>query len=538
MKIRLGVACLVGLGLIATAVQAADESQVLRQQAERFASEDRCPEAIERARGARALDAGDARAALVEGRCLLREGDYTAAIEPLETARGLAPSVPGVTTDLVQCHYHRGDLDAARREIERAEIEQPGDARLALYKGLVLARSAQNEEAAASFDRAASLDPSLADAASLYAARTWATARDRERAEQALERASQADPDSEWGREASRELAQLRELTRRRAWARLEGGLEWTDNVNFSGDVSPNAQSQLVLGPFRKPRDDLRGIWEADAGVEIAGTHEWSTGVGVAYQANAHAEIHEKPTGRFDWQAPSGWLWFDRRLGEKTWLRLQPFGGYSWLGYDPFVLYGGGGGEISTRFDEAWGGRVFVQATVNDYQFRPKAAGLNAAQTRFARRARDRDGVQVWTGLEGNHTLGLTDGRLRAGSAYERYEAEGRDWSHHGWRSWVGLNQPLPADFRFEVEGSYTWRPYDHRSSYQRGYFTGVGLSGTGRTRRDQLWRVETELAHRVNEWLELAVHWRYRNQESNVRVFDHEQHVVGGTFTVFVGNY
>ena len=530
-------AFVLAIALAAVGARAADEAQVLRQQAERLASQGRCAEAVERARSARALEPGNAAAALIEGRCLLQERDYAAALEPLGTARELDPSLDGLSTDLVQCHYHLDDLEAARREIERAESEQPDDARLQLYKGLVLARSAQNDEAAASFDRAASLDPSLADAASLYAGRTWTTLRDRERAEEALERASQSDPDSEWGRQAALELAQLRDATRRRAWLRVQGGLEWTDNVNLSADITVNQLNQELRGPFRRPRADLRGTWEADAGVELAGDSGWSTGVGFSYAGNAHAELRDRRTARFDFHEPTGFVWFDKRLGESTWLRLLPFGGFAWLGYVPFALFGGGAAELSTRFGEASGGRLISQVTVIDFQSRPRTRDLGAlappATINFARRARNRDGTQYWIGAEANHTLSATETRFHLGTGYERYQAEGRDWTSDATRTWVGFRQPLPADFRFEAEGAYTWRPYEHRSSFDRQFFAGAGPK-----RRDQVWEVDTQLAHRLNEWLELAVHWEYVNQESNVRVFDFEEHVVGGTFTLFFGHY
>jgi Flp pilus assembly protein TadD len=53
---------------------AADEAPVLRQRAEQLAASGRCEEALPRARRARELAPQDARAALVEGRCLLRLG--------------------------------------------------------------------------------------------------------------------------------------------------------------------------------------------------------------------------------------------------------------------------------------------------------------------------------------------------------------------------------------------------------------------------------------------------------------------------------
>src|SRR5262245_6168857 len=94
------------IGVAALPAFAADEGPVLRQRAEQLAGAGRCEEALPRARRARELAPGDARAALVEGRCLLRLGQYRESLAPLTKARELDPSLTGVSTDLAQAHYH------------------------------------------------------------------------------------------------------------------------------------------------------------------------------------------------------------------------------------------------------------------------------------------------------------------------------------------------------------------------------------------------------------------------------------------------
>ena len=535
-----------GIALAALCVapaRAADEGQVLRQQAERLASQDRCGEAVELARRARALDPSDARAARVEGRCLVRGLDYEAALAPLREARELDPSLPGLSTDLVQCHYHLDQLDEARAEAQRALAENPDDARLQLYIGLLRSREAREAEAAAAFDRAASLDSSLVEAASLYSGRTWAGLRDREQARQALVRARDADPDSEWGQAAAQELERLDEPYRRRGWVRFEGGIEYDSNVPRV-EVSPNLISRRLLGPFPDDEEDWRTLFEADAGVELSRSPDRSVGVAVGYAGNAHFDLHD-----FDLMAPWASLWLDQRLGEDTWLRVQPSGGYIWFDSEPFAAYGGATLSVSTLFSDDTGGRAFVDTNYVDIRLPIRVpASFTPAQNRVTTRARNRDGLDLEAGLELHHTFDASDTRLRFGSAYERTQTEGRDWSFHGGEVWLGLLQPLPRDLRFELEGRYTYRDFDHRSSYlaPRVYFgTGPGgippappFSGGGPDRRDQLFEVEAELSHRVTDWLELAVHYRFQDQESNTSLFDYDSHVAGATFTLYYGDF
>ena len=93
--LRTLVACAL-LCALAGAAHAADEGAVLRLRAEQLAAEDRCEEALERARRARELLPNDAAAALVEGRCALRLNRYGEAIAALEDVRRLAPDTAGI----------------------------------------------------------------------------------------------------------------------------------------------------------------------------------------------------------------------------------------------------------------------------------------------------------------------------------------------------------------------------------------------------------------------------------------------------------
>ena len=128
-------AVLLTAGLLAPIAYAADEGLVLRQSAERLAAANRCDEAIPKARRARALAPEDAAAAAIEGRCALHQKRYDDAVAPLEDARRLDAALPGVSTDLAMAHYHRGDFEAADRELRVAEQQDRDHPRVLLYRG-------------------------------------------------------------------------------------------------------------------------------------------------------------------------------------------------------------------------------------------------------------------------------------------------------------------------------------------------------------------------------------------------------------------
>ncbi len=525
------------VGVAALPALAADEAPVLRQSAEQLAASGRCEEALPRARRARELAPRDARAALVEGRCLSRLGQYREALAPLAAARELDANLPGVSADLAQAHYHLDEIDAASAELDRAERENPNDARTQLYRGLVLSRQAKQREAALAFDRASGLDPGLSGIAGLYAGRSWASAQEREKAKAALERARSADPDSEWGRAAARELEVLDAPNRRHVWAKLRGGVEHDSNVTLQSEDLPFSAIQLSQFPDLRPdeRNDTRAVFEAQGGLELLRDEDQSAGAAIGYYGNAHDNVHQ-----LDLQYPWLTFWYDRRLSEDTWLRLQPFGGYAWLETDPFVVHGGGTVSISHAFTDRVAGRLYSRVNVNDFLYRirpdPVIESFDLGLSEWVRHLRNRDGVENETGVEASFAVVPDSTSLRAGTAYQRYWAEGRDWSRHGSRSWIGATQALPWHFVLDLVGSFSYHPYDHRSSYDEQFFSRYRV-GAGPKRRDRIWDAQAELRYPLTSWLEISARGQYTGSESNVEVFDYDRWIAGGYLTFTWGH-
>ena len=525
------------VGVAALPALAADEGPVLRQRAEQLAASGHCDEAIPRARRAREIDPRDARAALVEGRCLLRLGQYRESIPVLEAAREIDPKATGVAADLGQAHYHLDEIDAASAELDRAERENPNDARTQLYRGLVLSRQAKQREAAVAFDRASGLDPGLTGVAGLYAGRSWASAQERAKAKAALERARAADPDSEWGRTAAQEIEVLDAPNRRHVWAKLRAGVEHDSNVTLQNDI-PYSALQISRDPnlaHAREHEDTVAVFEAEGGFEFLRDEKQSAGAAIGYSGNAHDRVPE-----LDLQFPWLTAWYDRRLSEHTWVRLQPFGGYAWLDGDEYLGLGGATASIAHEFTDRFTGQLYTRVFANDFLYNldrdPEVAvsAGPAVADRF-RRFRNRDGVEYDAGVEGRFALLAGRTTLRAGSEYQRYESEGRDWEYHGSRTWLGVTQALPWRFVLDVVGSYGWYPYDHTSSYDEDLLR--YLVGKGPEREDQIWDVQGELRYPVTDWLELSARGEYTDAGSNVRVFDYDRWIAGGYLTVTWGH-
>jgi tetratricopeptide (TPR) repeat protein len=497
---------------IALEVRAADEGQVLRMRAEVLASEGQCEQAIEKARAARRYDPGDAKAALIEGRCLLNLKRYDEAVAAFEAARGIDAGYAGLSLDLAAAYYHTGDLDASRRALEHAEAESPDEPRVSLYRGLLLLEQSQDAQAAAAFERASRMDPAIDPLASYYAGLAWERAREREQARAALEGVRDRSPSSPWAEEAG---SALERLDQREAadvphyWAQLSIGGEWDSNVVLRGDG-------IDLPPDISDDEDGRGIWSAEVGAELFNSENYAGGVIAGYHGNRHVDLEE-----FDLRYPSASLWLDRRIDDRSFVRLQPYGGYAWVDESEYLGQGGATLSYHRNFDERGAGRLYSQVTYRDYLFR---TGLLPAAVQPLDDELDRDG---WDFLGGyDHVLPLDDQTsLRAGVAFGHYEAEGAEYSHQTYGGQLGLRRGLPFEFVLDLEGAYAYQPYRNESVFS------LPVPQTGPERRDQLFGTRVALERRLLSWLSVTAHWRYQNNESNVRVFDYDRHILGGYF-------
>jgi tetratricopeptide (TPR) repeat protein len=516
------VAALAAATLFAVGAQAADEGLVLRTSAEQLAVQDRCDEAIAKARHARAAATDDdAKAAAIEGRCALRLGRYDEAIKALEDARRLDPQLPGVSIDLAMAHYHRGDAAAADAELTRAEAESPDDARVLLYRGLLLMEDAKDREAAVVLERAGRQSASVDPLASYYAALAWQRSEEREKARASLERARAAEPGSRWSKQAADALAQFGsggDAAPRRFWAALSVGVEYDSNVVLRGDG-------VSLPRNISDESDGRVWWNVEVGAEAFRTENWAGGAVAGYYGSAHFELHD-----FDIAYPNGSVWLDRRIDDESFLRLQPFIGYAATDYeDSYLFHGGATLSYHRRFEEAGSGRLWAQYGYNDYRF--DIPPLVVMGTDLSRRL-DRDGSEYRAGYD--HAYGLTDTTtLKGGVSYLYYEADGRDYDFSAYGGYAGFEQRLPARFVLDATVSFSYEPYRSKSVFDAAPPVSPP---TGPKRLDKVTKAGGALSRPITDWLEAAVYYSFTDNDSNIGVYDYDRHIAGGFITLSYG--
>jgi predicted Zn-dependent protease with MMP-like domain len=96
---------------------------------------------------------------LVKGRALAMLGDPRAAVEAFESARPLLGDDPDLLTELGMSQFEALDFRRARELFSRLVTENPDDARVHHYLGLLDERDGKVEEAERHFRRACAIDP-------------------------------------------------------------------------------------------------------------------------------------------------------------------------------------------------------------------------------------------------------------------------------------------------------------------------------------------------------------------------------------------
>lgn len=499
-----GGACAAALLLAGAPAAGADErADVLRLRAEQLAADDDCEQALEVLERARAVDASDARAWRLAGRCQLRLQRYGAAADSLARAAEIDPRLEDVAGLRGIALYHTGDLEGARAALERARDRGEGDpAEIDLYTGLVLLQQARVREAAVALERARRAAPGRVDpVASYYAGLAWRAADERERAEEALRRVTDEHEGTPWAREAERAL-ERRRTRGGRPWALVRVGLEYDDNVVLRGD-------DVELPGEISDEEDGRAVWYGEGGAELFRRGPWSGGLFGSYYGSAHFDLDQ-----FDTHRPTVGGWVDRELGRHSRARLRADVGYAWVDYDDFLF--DQRAELSFLHD--WGDagetELFVgQELDNFFLHLPDAtAELN------------RDGLGVGTGVR--HYLGLLDGDLvlRGGYRFQRFRAESTEYDFDAHRVSLGATAVLPLSLTWEVEGRYTWQPFEGHSILE--------ADPGSDERTDQRWEAATTLRLDLTESWAVSAAYSYVDVDSTVGPFDYDRHIVGGYLT------
>lgn len=488
---------------------------VLALRAADLEAQGRCDDVVALFSGTPATSESDGRVALAAARCQIRQKDYVAAVDSAGAAktRAKSPEVRGgAELQLGIAHYHLADLASARAALSSARAEGIESPLLDLYDGLLLLQADEVRPAALALERARRGDARAVEPiASYYAFRAWRILEDEERARAALARVRAVDGDGPWVAEAERVLAEERGTTYLRPWVNAQVGLEYDSNVVLKGN-----NVDIVFSPDGNPisgKDDGRGYWAVDGGVELLRTENWSAGLLAGYTGTAHFDLNE-----FDTHYPTASGWVDRRLGDDSTVRLRYDYGYAWVDYDGYLS----GHTVTASLFHVWGEAGQTEVAASGYFFDflyDNVDPQNPASPRCTNVERDGEGIRA--GVEHRYSPGWRGLELRAGYLFDRYDSDGCEYQYYAHQVSAGFDVPVVLGVDLDAWASFTYRPYDDVSAF-------LGDDEGAARHRDREWRTGVSLERALTDWMSVLARYEYTDTGSNTDVYDFRRHIVG----------
>lgn len=166
-------------------------------------------EAVTALTKARQEDPKSSSAAFFLGLSYKQTMEYEKASGNFQDAVTLTPKIKEALIELIDVNLQLGKLDEAKKWIAVGEEENVLPAKTAFLKGLVLREEGKNKEAAASFEKAKSIDPTIAQASDIQIAISRLKDSELKSAKENFQEAITADPQTDLAGFARQYLARL-----------------------------------------------------------------------------------------------------------------------------------------------------------------------------------------------------------------------------------------------------------------------------------------------------------------------------------------
>ena len=186
------------------------QSQSLQEGIAQYKAE-KYADAITTLKKAREEDPKSSSAAFFLGMAYKQTMDYETAYGHLKDAVTLTPRIKEALIELIDVSMQIGKIDEAKKWIGVAEQENILPAKTAFLKGLVLTEEGKNKEAAASFEKAKTLDSSIAQSSDIQIALTQMRENELKNAKKSFESAITVSPETDMAGFARQYLARVEE---------------------------------------------------------------------------------------------------------------------------------------------------------------------------------------------------------------------------------------------------------------------------------------------------------------------------------------
>ena len=420
-----------------------------------------------------------------------RLGLVDAALSSLERARALGVEHAALDFEFGWALLRLGRYGQAIEALERFEAESPGVGQTAEFLGRSWFHLDDLDRAEAAFGEAVRRDPELAPSVDVYLALIRARRGEPAQAARLLDEVPPSVLDKKFRDRLARGLGIVKPWTIGFA---ISGG--YNSNVVTLGDEVP-----LPADIASRDSNFMRAEFEARRRFDPGGDDSITLGYSL------DGEWYLGRLEAFDLAANEASLRYAHRFGADTSGAVDFTMQHVFLGGDDFRTSGYVRTAIAHRFNQ-W------LAVVAAYRF------AGADYLAGAPAVRDRDGVSHAGSLDTYLRSPGTKIRLRAGYSLRLQETDGSDFDalSHGFV--LGAAAPLVAGISGEVYYALSLDDYDNANSL-------AGAGGFAFARDDTVHGAGLRLKRPLAAHLELFLRYDYTRLESNIGVFDYDQHAI-----------
>lgn len=422
------------------------------------------------------------------GLIAVEQADFERAIASYRRAVELTPDDPELRLELGSALLEAGRNDEASELLDPLVAADPSLARGQLLAGIASYRLRRYAESAERLEEATRLDPGLSREARYYTGLVYAYLGNVPAASDAFAAVQDQSPLHPLGQSAA-ELGREMEPYR--------GGRPWELALTLGTEYDSNP---LVVGSLVPREDDVRGVASLRTSFRAIGTERYELSAGYDAYVSLHAE-----EDAVDVQTHLGWLAGSALVGPvRASLRYD----YSYTFLD-----------LTNKFQSVH--RVTPRLLWSQSRYTATELGYQFLDFEYYRPnfdpVLDQDGNRHVASAGQFLFPGNWIEFVRVGVAYDHNESRGAEFRYDGYEVNLRAGLRLPFQFRVTADYGYTRREYDEKSFFD-----------PSRKRDDDVHRVSIQVARPLTEALELTLYGFYRNNGSNVAVYDYDRAIVG----------
>jgi len=397
--------------------------------------------------------------------------DYPAAKEALIRAVTINPEVSRGKMYLGVTYYFLGNFRESERLLQEAQAQNPNDAFIHYYLGLVASRDRRPQQALQEMEIGMSLDPGHGAV---------------------FKRAIQA--------------AQTPTEERRPYGISFTTGVEYDDNVKVLPDNISATGLRGFYGQYKGHKADwrtpmiLKGFWEP--------LQSPTTTLGVRYYNYTGLNYY---LDNFNVVEQLGELYFKYQLNRLT---INPFYifDYTWVGWQPWSMFNNVGMRLTLQETSNLSGDLVYMFKAQDFKWL-RSGGLPSQI--------NRSGYVNQLGLF--QTFKWSKGTVRAGFYWEREVTDGTNWTQNVYHFPLEAYISLPWQI-----GTYAYFEYAYGAFSNHDYIY-------QRYRRDNIFTVICQLRRPITSWAAaIAMYTHSNNDGCNISDYRYHRNIYSMLFQVY----